>query len=129
MLYIKFLSTFLLFLFVSTSYGAANQINWAGCGITKKAFMAELAKAYEKKTGIKVNLSGGGATKGIRNAAKGTIDIGGACRVSMEKHAEERDAYQIPVAWSAPAQCAVPERTHSDRKPELRPRGRQSLLT
>jgi len=100
-LYIKFLSTFLLFLFVSTSYGAANQINWAGCGITKKAFMAELAKAYEKKTGIKVNLSGGGATKGIRNAAKGTIDIGGACRVSMEKHAEERDAYQIPVAWDA----------------------------
>ena len=35
---------------------------WAGCGITKKAFMAELAKAYEKKTGIKVNLKGGGAS-------------------------------------------------------------------
>jgi len=63
--------------------------------------MAELAKAYEKKTGVKVNLSGGGATKGIRNAAKGTIDIGGACRVSMERHPEERDAYQIPVAWDA----------------------------
>jgi len=63
--------------------------------------MAELAKAYEKKTGVKVNLSGGGATKGIRNAAKGSIDIGGACRVSMERHPEERDAYQIPVAWDA----------------------------
>jgi len=99
--YTKFLSSFCLFLFVSTSYGATNQINWAGCGITKKAFMAELAKAYEKKTGVKVNLSGGGATKGIRNAAKGSIDIGGACRVSMEKHPEERGAYQIPVAWDA----------------------------
>ena len=53
---------------------------WAGCGITKKAFMAELAKAYEKKTGIKVNLNGGGATKGIRNAQKGAIDIDYAIR-------------------------------------------------
>ena len=25
-------------------------ITWAGCGITKKAFMKELAKAYEAKT-------------------------------------------------------------------------------
>jgi len=79
----------------------ASSILWAGCGITKKAFMAELAKAYEKKTGIKVNLKGGGATKGIRNAAKGSIDIGGACRPIIEGHAEERTAYQVPVAWDA----------------------------
>lgn len=76
-------------------------IMWAGCGITKQAFMAELAKAYESKTGIKVNLQGGGATKGIRNAAKGEIDIGGACRPIIEGHPEERAAYQIPVAWDA----------------------------
>ena len=74
---------------------------WAGCGITKKAFMAELAKAYEKKTGIKVNLKGGGATKGIRNAMKGEIDIGGACRPIIEGHVLERNAYQVPVAWDA----------------------------
>ena len=78
-----------------------NTIMWAGCGITKKAFMAELAKAYEKKTGIKVNLAGGGATKGIRKAAKGEIDIGGACRPVIDNHPEERGAYQIPVAWDA----------------------------
>lgn len=76
-------------------------IQWAGCGISKKAFMSEMAKAYEKKTGIKVNLSGGGATKGIRKAAAGEIDIGGACRVSLDSHNEERNAHQIPVAWDA----------------------------
>jgi len=76
-------------------------ILWAGCGITKLAFMSELAKAYEKRTGVKVNLQGGGATKGIRNAAKGEIDIGGACRPIIEGHPEERTAYQIPVAWDA----------------------------
>jgi len=78
-----------------------NQIIWAGCGITKKAFMAELAKAYEKKTGIKIKLQGGGATKGIRNAKKGEIHIGGACRATIDRHPEERGAYQIPVAWDA----------------------------
>lgn len=99
----KFLSVFVLGLFIVNvqTVSAAETLQWAGCGISKKAFMAELAKAYTKKTGINVKLSGGGATKGIRNAAKGNIHIGGACRVSLERHAEERDAFQIPVAWDA----------------------------
>jgi len=93
-------------LMVWSAYAGAAQsqgevIHWAGCGITKKAFMAEMAKAYEKKTGIKVELSGGGATKGIRNAAAGNIDIGGACRASIDRLSVERNAHQIPVAWDA----------------------------
>ena len=78
-----------------------NELVWAGCGITKHAFMTELAKAYEKKTGVKIKLQGGGATKGIRDAASGEIDIGGACRATIDGLPEERDAYQIPVAWDA----------------------------
>ena len=78
-----------------------NELIWAGCGITKKAFMAELAKGYEKKTGTKIVLQGGGATKGIRNANKGVINIGGACRATIDRNPEERGAYQIPVAWDA----------------------------
>ena len=102
--YIKFfvpLLAMLISLPVSAKPSEEASILWGGCGITKKAFMAELAKAYEKKTGIKVNLTGGGATKGIRNAAKGQIDIGGACRAVMEGHEDERSAYQVPVAWDA----------------------------
>ncbi len=84
-------------------------IVWGGCGITKKAFMAELAKAYEKKTGIKITLNGGGATKGIRDAAKGDIDIGGACRTVIDSSAKERSAYQVPVAWDAIAVIVHPD--------------------
>ena len=101
----RLISLFVLPLILSCHVAQAatnnNDLVWAGCGITKKAFMAELAKAYEKKTGIKVNLQGGGATKGIRNAANGSIDIGGACRPIIEGHPEERTAYQVPVAWDA----------------------------
>ncbi|MBI1424840.1 MAG: phosphate ABC transporter substrate-binding protein [Gammaproteobacteria bacterium] len=93
----------------SVSQAAEKDMVWAGCGITKKAFMAELAKAYEKKTGIKVALNGGGATKGIRDAADGKIDIGGACRPVIDGEAEERNAYQVPVAWDALAVIANPQ--------------------
>lgn len=79
----------------------ADGLIWGGCGVTKKAFMAELAKAYEKKTGTHIELQGGGATKGIRGVGKGTIHIGGACRTNMEFNKEERYVKQIPVAWDA----------------------------
>ncbi len=79
----------------------ANTLLWEGCGISKKAFMAELAKGFEKKTHIHVDLRGGGATKGIRDATNGSINIGGACRAAMEDNPLERGAYQVPVAWDA----------------------------
>ena len=79
-----------------------NTISWAGCGITKKAFMKELAKAYETKTGVKVKLQGGGATKGIRQTAALTVDMGGSCRMSLpEADRSELHAGLHPVAWDA----------------------------
>ena len=79
-----------------------NVIRWAGCGITKKAFMAELATAYEAKTGIKVDLQGGGATRGIRDTAKLKIDMGGTCRMSLpEVEKVEMHSSLHPVAWDA----------------------------
>ena len=80
---------------------SAETLIWGGCGITKKAFMQELAKAYTEKTGVVIKLEGGGATKGIRQVAKGTINIGGSCRARMEFANEERYVKQTPVAWDA----------------------------
>lgn len=79
-----------------------NVLTWAGCGITKKAFMAELAKAYETKTGIKVLLQGGGATRGIRDTTNMRMDLGGSCRMSLP--GEDRTEFHAnlhPVAWDA----------------------------
>lgn len=79
-----------------------NVITWAGCGITKKAFMAELAKAYEDKTGIKVQLTGGGATRGIRDTVKLRMDMGGSCRMNLPSaDRSELHASLHPVAWDA----------------------------
>ena len=79
-----------------------NVIKWAGCGITKKAFMAELAKAYETKTGIKIQLEGGGATRGIRDTVKQRTDMGGSCRMNLpDEDRSELHASLHPVAWDA----------------------------
>ncbi|MDH5326921.1 MAG: phosphate ABC transporter substrate-binding protein [Gammaproteobacteria bacterium] len=79
-----------------------NVIHWAGCGITKKAFMAELATAYETRTSIKVVLDGGGATKGIRDTVSLRIDMGGTCRMTLpEENSSEMHATLHPVAWDA----------------------------
>ena len=80
----------------------SNTLRWAGCGITKKAFMAELAKAYEKKTGVKILLEGGGATRGLRDTATLKIEMGGSCRMSLpDSDRVELYSQLNPVAWDA----------------------------
>ncbi|GJL82659.1 MAG: hypothetical protein DHS20C01_22930 [marine bacterium B5-7] len=77
-------------------------ITWAGCGITKKSFMQELSNGFTAKTGIKFELEGGGATRGIRDAAKLKIDIGGSCRITLpNSDASEMHVTMHPVAWDA----------------------------
>lgn len=91
---------------VNAEAGASDKnpgsITWAGCGITKKAFMAELAKAYETKTGIQILLQGGGATRGIRDTVHQQMDMGGSCRMSLPgEDRSELHASLHPVAWDA----------------------------
>jgi len=100
----RIILSFFLFLASFGAYAANDNdtINWAGCGITKKAFMAELAAAYETKTGIHINLQGGGATRGIRDTGGLKIDMGGSCRMALpESDSSELHAVLHPVAWDA----------------------------
>ena len=101
-------SSIIIFGVFSTAEAAPKkELSWAGCGISKKAFMGELAKAYEKKSGVKIKLKGGGATRGIREVSDGTRDIGGACRHTLDSgsafgsHPQERRVRMDPVAWDA----------------------------
>ncbi len=81
-------------------------ITWTGCGISKKGYMKELADVYGKKNHITFDLSGGGATKGIRDVVANKVQMGGTCRLPLlntvnenRDHYEEDDSLLIPVAW------------------------------
>ena len=94
---------FVLFMIMSTMGGtsaAASEMKWVGCGISKKAFMGSVSKAYEQKTGIHITLHGGGATRGIEDVAAGKADLGGSCRHVLMRP-EERGVELIPVGWDA----------------------------
>ncbi|MCW8932967.1 MAG: substrate-binding domain-containing protein [Gammaproteobacteria bacterium] len=78
------------------------KIIWTGCGITKKAFMSDIASAYEKKYGVTIDLKGGGATKGIRESKSGVSHLGGTCRIPLHNREEESMLLKmILVAWDA----------------------------
>lgn len=93
-----------------TSTAHATNIKWTGCGISKLGFMQDVARAYEKKTGVKIELEGGGATKGIRKVALGESGLGGSCRMplvfeaadgSLQIESTEQNVKMIPVGWDA----------------------------
>lgn len=91
----------------TTSAPSADVLHWAGCGITRKAFMEELATAYEQQSGVHIELEGGGATRGIRDTASRAISFGGSCRLplgdpaGLRPQANEAGIRMVPVAWDA----------------------------
>jgi phosphate transport system substrate-binding protein len=91
----------------------AGQLKWVGCGISKKAFMSALAEAYERQTGVSIVLEGGGATRGIRDVAAGTSDMGGSCRHKILVD-EERNTKMIPVGWDALVAITHPDNPVKD---------------
>jgi phosphate transport system substrate-binding protein len=87
-------------------------VTWTGCGISKMGFMLELADTYGKQNNIQFALSGGGATKGIRDVVKGDVHLGGMCRLPLSKRnsdtkeekegiGQERKSLLIPMGWDA----------------------------
>jgi phosphate transport system substrate-binding protein len=111
----KYFVVMVVTLFVLSLVGTAmaKDLNWVGCGISKKAFMGAIAKAYEAKTGIKINLQGGGATRGIRDVAAGKADIGGSCR-HVVRDAAEKNVRLVNVAWDALVVIVNPSNPVSD---------------
>ncbi|MPY24417.1 substrate-binding domain-containing protein [Shewanella sp. YLB-07] len=97
-------TAFILISNVSPLY-ANERITWMGCGISRKAFMEEIAKAYTEKYDIKFRMAGGGATKGIRLTANGIADVGGSCRHVLRLNgdivSEEQGVTMVHVAWDA----------------------------
>lgn len=86
------------------------ELKWVGCGISKLGFMQELSAAYEKVSGTKIVLEGGGATKGLRNVALGESHLGGSCRLplvinnsdgSYTIEQAEQQLKVIPVGWDS----------------------------
>lgn len=95
---------------LAPGYAADKELHWVGCGISKLGFMRDLASAYEQKTGTRIILNGGGATKGLREVSAQHTDMGGSCRLplvfknsdgSYSIEESEKKIKIIPFGWDA----------------------------
>ena len=91
----------MLFSLIAHTAQASQELNWVGCGISKKAYVTSLAQLFEKETGIHINIQGGGATKGIRQVVSHEADLGGSCRYHLPDDPREAGVGLEPVAWDA----------------------------
>ncbi|MBF0350430.1 MAG: phosphate ABC transporter substrate-binding protein [SAR324 cluster bacterium] len=113
MKHIKAMITGLMFASLIHVPAVQAELAWVGCGISKKAYMSEIAKAFEKKEGIHITIDGGGATKGIRETAAGVADLGGSCRHLMLEDSEKGVKLHA-IAWDALVAIVNPDNPVSD---------------
>ena len=58
---------------------AAQPVQISGCSVSTVAYLDDLAKVYEKETGEKVAVRGGGSLVGLSDLGKDRVDIAASC--------------------------------------------------
>ncbi len=93
--FVAFLSAF----FINMQPAYPEPIIGSGCSVSNVGYLTELAKEYEKQTGAKVLVRGGGTVIGIEDVKSGRVDFAASCR---NKGAGDPENIQfIQVAWDA----------------------------
>jgi phosphate transport system substrate-binding protein len=93
-----FVSLPLLFFFPSKMH-AADYLTVSGCSVSNVGYLTELADEYEKRTGAKIFVRGGGSVVGIEDLRSGKVDFAASCR--PRDAGDPADITYIQVAWDA----------------------------
>jgi phosphate transport system substrate-binding protein len=71
----------------------------SGCSVSNLGYLSDLAGDYEKATGVRVFVRGGGSVVGLEELESGAADIGAACR--GRRPDDPADIEFLQVAWDA----------------------------
>ncbi|HEX8947552.1 MAG TPA: substrate-binding domain-containing protein [Dissulfurispiraceae bacterium] len=78
---------------------SADYITGSGCSVSNIGYLSDLAKEYERRTGVKVFVRGGGSMIGIEDLRGNKVDFAASCR---NRGADDpKDVAFIQVAWDA----------------------------
>lgn len=78
---------------------SADFLTVSGCSVSYIGYLRELAHEYERRTGIKINVRGGGTVGGLENLKEGKVDFAATCRNRIK--GDPDDVRFIQVAWDA----------------------------
>jgi phosphate transport system substrate-binding protein len=90
----------LMFALAISADAMAVDLKYAGSVTLLEGVMKDAAPAFEKKTGVKIGLSGGGSGAGIKSALAGTVDIGGVSR-DLKDEEIKQGLVAYPIGWGA----------------------------
>lgn len=71
----------------------------SGCSVSNTGYLTEIAKDYERLTGVKMFVRGGGSVVGLEDLKSGKVDFAASCRHSLP--GDPTDIEFIQVAWDA----------------------------
>jgi phosphate transport system substrate-binding protein len=90
---------FSLLLFSPHGSYAADHLTASGCSVSNVGYLTDLAKEYERRTGIRVVVRGGGSAVGIEDLRSAKVDFAASCR--SRSAGDPEDVTFIQVAWDA----------------------------
>jgi phosphate transport system substrate-binding protein len=83
-----------------SAHGAAQQrLVASGCSVSNFGYLTDLAADYEKLTGVKMFVRGGGSVIGLEDLQAGTSDFAASCRGRLPE--DPADIEFVQVAWDA----------------------------
>jgi len=92
---------FVLFIFLAAPCKtlAAESLVGSGCSVSVPGYLNDLAKEYEKETGVKMLVLGGGSIRGLTDLQAGRIDFAASC---VSKSANDPQDFEfITACWDA----------------------------
>ncbi|MEW6715033.1 MAG: substrate-binding domain-containing protein [Nitrospirota bacterium] len=99
--HIKHSLAVLLFICLANTPAYSEQLTGSGCSVSNTGYLTELARDYEKRTGVKMFVRGGGSVVGIEDLKSGRVDFAASCRHKFADDPEDKDIDYIQVAWDA----------------------------
>lgn len=82
----------------ATSFSGA-AITGSGCSVSVPGYLTDLARDYEKETGTKMTILGGGSIRGLTDLAEGRMDFAASCQSKTPD--DPADFEYITASWDA----------------------------
>ncbi len=83
---------------VSSAFSSGS-LTGSGCSVSVPGYLTDLARDYEKETGVTVLVLGGGSVRGLTDLAEGRTDFAASCQ---SKTADDPEDFEYIVAsWDA----------------------------
>ncbi|MHB8882018.1 MAG: substrate-binding domain-containing protein [Thermodesulfovibrionales bacterium] len=78
---------------------AAPMLTGSGCSVSTVGYLIDLAKEYEKETGVRMHIIGGGSLRGLTDLSANKVDFAASCKGPTRQ--DPANWTFIRVAWDA----------------------------